>query len=385
VGFRNLERSFDKHIDNDELNALVPWSAATGQELHGLSPEAVHEAERHAQSCVDCSKKVAKYRQIVGGLSNVAVSGAAPPGADCPKGIDWFDVASGLPELKARQLIMHAALCDHCGPLLRAATSVDDDPTPQEEKLLAELKAPSRPDLVPERVSARVEKNLEWVAVAASRPDSTPQHVSRPASPRRSMRWLVPAVALMIVAALGMWSLSSRRPLSGAKYAEFAVKTHRQYAQGNLALDLRSDSQQTLNEWLKAKSPFSLALPASPAAAGEDRPYRLEGARLVQVAGKPGAYIAYRMQTGPASLVVTPDSVAAASGGIQVAYKKVTFYYRMVEGYKVVTWSLRGRTYALVSQEGNNTQRSCMVCHSAMRDRDLSQTPTPLLAQPALQ
>ena len=77
-------------------------------------------------------------------LSNAAVSEAAPRGADCPKDedVDWHEVAAGLwPELKAKQLIMHAALCDHCGPLLRAATSVDDEPTPEEETLLAELKA----------------------------------------------------------------------------------------------------------------------------------------------------------------------------------------------------------------------------------------------------
>jgi hypothetical protein len=105
----------------------------------------------------------------------------------------------------------------------------------------------------------------------------------------------------------------------------------------------------------------------------------------VQVGGKSAALIAYQMQTGPVSLMVTPDSVAVASGGVGVDYKKVSFHYRMVEGYKVVTWSLHGNTYALVSQEGNSTQRSCMVCHSAMRDRDLSQTPTPLRAEPVLQ
>jgi len=349
----------DKHINNDELNALVPWSAEDSEELHGLSPDAIREAGRHAKSCVDCSKKVAKYRQLSDRFSNVAVSGAAPPRADCPKDIDWFDVAFGLwPESRARQLIMHAALCDHCGPLLRKATSLALTPTPQEEKLLAELKAPSQPDIIPEPVPP-------------------------PPPPWRFMRWLVPALALMlIVAALGWWL---QRPLSGAKFAEFAVSTYSQHAQGNLSLDVRLDSQQELNDWFSANLPFSLALPASPAAPGEERPYRLQGARLVQVAGKPAVYIAYQLQTGPAGLVVTPDSVAVASGGVEVDYKKVTFYYRMVEGYKVVTWSLRGRTYALVSQEGNNTQRSCMVCHSAMRDRDLSQTPTPLRAQPALQ
>jgi anti-sigma factor RsiW len=359
MGAQNLGRPFDRHIDNKELNALVP-SSEIGQELHGLSPDAVREAQRHVESCWDCSRKVSKYRQLANRFSNAVVSEAAGPGADCPKDedVDWHEVAAGLwPELKAKQLIMHAALCDHCGPLLRAATSVDDDPSPQEEKLLAELQAPSRPDPIPQ-LPLRV--------------PSAPPH-------RQFIRWLVPALALMvIVGVLLTRPPSSPTPVSGAKFAEFAVSTHRQHAQGSLALDVRSDSQQALNEWLKTRLPFSLDLPASPGAPGEERPYRLEGARLVQVAGKPAAFIAYQMQTGPVSLVVTPDSVAVASGGVKVDFKKVSFHYRTVEGYKVVTWSLHGRTYALVSQEGNSTQRSCMVCHSAMRDRDLSQTPTPL-------
>ena len=94
--------------------------------------------------------------------------------------------------------------------------------------------------------------------------------------------------------------------------------------------------------------------------------------------GRTAAYIAYQMQTGPVSLIVVPASVAVASGGVEVDFKKVIFHYRTVDGYKVVTWSQHELTYALVSQEGNRTQRSCMVCHSAMKDRDLSRTPTPL-------
>jgi anti-sigma factor RsiW len=193
---------------------------------------------------------------------------------------------------------------------------------------------------------------------------------------------------MVIVGVLGTRPRVSPTPLSGLEYAQFAVNTHRQYAQGRLALDVRSGSQQAINEWFKAKSQFPLALPASPAAPGEERPFRLEGARLVQVGGKTAAFIAYQaptaqmrtaqLQTAAASLMVTPDFVAVASGGVEVDFRKVSFHYAMVEGYKVVTWSLHGLTYALVSEEGNATQRSCMVCHSAMRDRDLSNTPTPL-------
>ena len=337
----------------------MPWSPETGQELHGLSLQAVREAEHHVEWCRDCRGKVSKYRQLVNQLSNVVVPETGPPGADCPKDdVAWHEVAAGLwPEFKAKQLIMHAALCKHCGPLLRAATFVDNAPTPQEAKLLAELRAPSRPVFVPQRVPP-------------------------PRSTRWFMTWLVPALALTaIIFILSTRPASTPRLFSGQKLAEFAVDTHRQYAQGNLALDVHSYSELMLNEWLKAKAPFPLAMPVSPAASGEERPYRLEGAQLVPVGSKTAVYIAYQMQTRPVSLIVAPDSVAGASGGVEANFKKVTFHYRTVEGYKVVTWSLHGNTYVLVSQEGNNTQRSCMVCHSAMRDRDLSQTPTPLRSE----
>jgi anti-sigma factor RsiW len=141
---------------------------------------------------------------------------------------------------------------------------------------------------------------------------------------------------------------------------------------------VQSDSQQAVNQWFQGKAHFSLSLPTSPAAPGEERPYRLEGARMVSVGSRSGGYIAYKMNTRPVSLLVIPDSVAVASGGTRVDFKKVSFHYGMYQGYKVVTWSVHGLTYALVSEEGNGTQRSCMVCHSAMHDRDLSDTPTPL-------
>lgn len=335
----------------------MPSRSEAGRGLPRLSLENVREAKRHVDSCLECSGKVCEYRQLMDRLSNAGVTGVGPLRTDCPKDedVDWHEVAAGLwPELKARQLIMHAATCEHCGPQLRAATSEEPEPTADEEELLAELKVPT-----------------------------LASHATRIAQPRpqrwKFTRWLVPAVSfLLVVGVLGAIWTRSTTPLSGQKFAEFAVKSHKQHAQGSLALEVRSDSQLTVNAWLKEKSPFSLALPAAPAVPGEKRPYRLQGARLVPVRGKTAAYIAYEVQDSPASLMVVPDSVATASGGVKVDFTKVSFHYSMVEGYKVVTWSVHGLTYALVSQEGNDTQRSCMICHSAIRDRDLSETPTPL-------
>jgi anti-sigma factor RsiW len=363
-----MGRPLDRHLDDQELDALVPSSSKRGQEVHRLSPHAVDEAERHVESCGVCRRKVSKYRQLVNRFSKDATPEAAPRGTDCPQDqdVDWYEVAAGLwPELKAKQFILHAAFCDHCGPILRAAISVvDEDPTPQEERLLTELRAPSRP------------------AVEATEELIPPRPLPSPSS-RQFLQWkiFVPAVALvMIVGVLATRPSSSGGALSGPKFAEFAVNAHRQHTQGNLALEVRSDSPRVLNEWFQAKSQFSLALPASPVLPGEERPYRVEGARLLRVGGKTAAYVAYRTQTDLVSLMVTPDSVAVASGGVEVDFTKLSFHYARVEGYKVVTWSVHGLTYALVSQEGNSTQRSCMVCHSAMKDRDLSRTPTPLRA-----
>src|SRR4051812_25708334 len=285
MGLQTMGRPFDRHIDAQELDSLVPLFSKTGEELSRLCQEAVHEAERHLEVCEACTRKVSEYRSVMEGLSNGVVSEAAPRGPDCPQDqdVDWYEVAAGeWPELKAKQLILHAALCNHCGPLLRAATSVDDEASPEEENLLAELKAPPRP------------------AVKVGRQpipsDPLPQSVSP-----WFLQWKVfaPALALMIimVAVLGTRSPSNPRRLAGSQFAEFAVRAHRQHALGHLALDVWTDSQQALNEWFKTKAQFSLVLPASPAVPGEEQPNRLEGARLVQVGGKTAAFIAYQMST----------------------------------------------------------------------------------------
>jgi anti-sigma factor RsiW len=352
-----LGRPLGKHLDNQELNALVPSSCETGPKMAELSSSTVRAARQHAESCLECGGKVSKYRRLVNGHAKTAVPESARPGTDCPtlNGEDWREVAAGLwPQSKAAQLIAHAALCDHCGPLLRRGLSVDN----RQEEALQETKPSSR----------------AWSALF---------RVPSSERPWALARWLAPVAALaLIVGVLTTIPSSSRAPFSGKKFAEFAVNTHKRHAGGKLALEVRSSSQQELNQWLKAKSPFSVALPASPVESGEERLYDLQGAQLVRLGDKPAAFIAYqvtmpKLQTAAASLIVTPDSVASASGGIEVDFKKVSFHYLTVDGYKVVTWTAKGLTYALVSEEGNSTQRSCMVCHSAMKDRDLSQTPAP--------
>jgi hypothetical protein len=289
---------------------------------------------------------------------------SAPAGVDCPQHVEWNEVAAGLwPERKAKQAMMHAALCEHCGPLLRAAVQKACVAGSEEDQLRAELKAPSRH----QRNPPGGWRQALW----------------------QSIKWWAPVAAILVIAAvLSTRTTAPRTSISGAQFAELAVRTHRQHVRGELALDIRSESQQAVNDWLRKRSPFSLVLPASPGVPEEERSFRPEGARLVRVGGQSADFIAYHMkvpemaktrsQASIASLMVIPASVVEASGGIEARFTKVSFHYLTVDDYKVVTWSVHGLTYALVSDEGNSTQRSCMVCHSAMRDRDLSHTPSPL-------
>jgi hypothetical protein len=355
-----MGRPLDNHIDEQELSALVPSRTDEGQRVSASLPFSIVEAERHVASCAVCRKGVTKYRQLID-RTHIGVSDDKAR-TDCPIDIEWHEVAAGLwPEFRTQQLIAHAARCPHCGPLLRAAAS-DDEATPQEEEFLAQLKAPSRPALQSTRIQAPTQHPSIW---------------------RRFWGWnvLVPVSALLVLIAVLTALRPSSSVLSGRDLAQFAANVHEQHLHGSLALDVETESQTLLNEWLHNNSQFALALPASSEAPREQLPYRIEGARMIPIGNRTAAYIAYEMQPDPVSLIVTPVSVAVATGGFEAAFKKVSFHYYTIQDYKVVTWSVHGLTYALVSREGHKTQRSCMVCHSTMRDRDLSNTPTPLAHQ----
>ena len=356
-----MGRPQEKHIDNQELHALVPSRAEAIREVPSLSRDDVRKAQLHVRSCLECSKKVWKYWLLVNRMSMVA-SDTAPAGPDCPKedDVNWYELASGLwPEFKAAQLIRHAALCDHCGPLLRAATRMEHFPTVGEEKLVEGLRTKFTSVPIPGQVP----------------------HLSF----RQFVKWLAPVMSVIVIA--GIWAArSSTKPrrLSGPEMARFAVTTHRRHAEGALPLEVQTDSEQTLNQWFNAKSSFAVALPASNSVADENQPYRLQGARFVPIEGKDAAFVAYQMPgthtpLASVSLMIAPETMALAGGGVEAQFTSVRFHYSRLDGYKVVTWSVHGLTYALVSQEDDTTQRSCMVCHSAMRDRDLSHTSTPLL------
>jgi anti-sigma factor (TIGR02949 family) len=200
-----------------------------------------------------------------------------------------------------------------------------------------------------------------------------------PPVPRRRppFRWMVAAAAVVLVLLLPVlvWRIvrQSDTPVikPASSFALMAAETHLRHVRGQLPLEMESAEPQDISSWFMNKVNFKVKLPNYQESSGQDKLYTLEGARLVGYEGDYAAYVAYRMKDRPISLVITSALVANPSGGEEIPARGLTFHYNAIDGLKVLTWSDRGLTYALVSDLEERGQQSCIVCHEGTTDRDL--------------
>ena len=195
---------------------------------------------------------------------------------------------------------------------------------------------------------------------------------------RRAARvsWIVAVAAALLVLLLPVvaWRIMRQanpaRPGQPSTFALMAADTHLRHTRGQLPLEVESASPQVISEWFSNKVNFSVKLPNYQESSGQDKLYTLEGARLVGYQKDYAAYVAYRMKERPITLVITSDSLAKPSGGEEIAARGLRFHYNAIDGLKVITWSDRGLTYALVSDLEERGQQSCIVCHQGTKDQD---------------
>jgi CHAT domain-containing protein/tetratricopeptide (TPR) repeat protein len=142
-----LTRPFDKHLDSDELDRLVPLQRTSGPDSGQPSEQSLGEAQRHVESCQDCSRKLQLHRSVQSKILRMRALNPSPPAPECIGYAEWLEVAAGLyPDAETRELMKHAAQCGHCGPLLKnAAEALFDETTPSEEAWLASLRS-ARPE-----------------------------------------------------------------------------------------------------------------------------------------------------------------------------------------------------------------------------------------------
>jgi anti-sigma factor RsiW len=219
----------------------------------------------------------------------------------------------------------------------------------------------------------RISQMLEQGQAPESRPKVEEIRPAASSSKRRA--WLKPLAALaasiFVVAGTGMlWTLSARQARANA-FVETAVTTHQREISGRLPIELRTNSEAEITQWFAQKVPFHFRLPSYSDGHKQNDSYTLKGARLVAFKGDYAAYISYRIGPQPISLLVTSASSALASGGESMLSKGIAFHTHQRDGLQVVTWSVHGLTYALVSSVTLSGRRSCVVCHADPKDKEL--------------
>jgi anti-sigma factor RsiW len=190
------------------------------------------------------------------------------------------------------------------------------------------------------------------------------------------LTWGLLAAAILLVLLLPVLLLhfggGSKGPNSGgvSSLALMAADAHMRRSRGQLPLEVNTSSPQEISGWFANKVNFSVKLPNYQELSGQEKLYTLEGARLVGFRDDYAAYVAYQMKQRPISLVITADAAAQPFGGEEIKARGLTFHYNAIQGLKVITWSDRGLTYALVSDLEERGQQSCIVCHQGTKDQD---------------
>jgi anti-sigma factor RsiW len=177
------------------------------------------------------------------------------------------------------------------------------------------------------------------------------------------------ALAVFLLVFLSAFVPSVVRQVRAANYVQTAVAAHRSYLEGNRPLGLRSSSPELVTLWFTDKVPFHFRLPSAQSVPNDAPSYRLTGASLVNYRGDPVALVTYEKGTEKISLLVASSNSAPVAGGDQVHFADLTFHYRTDEGFKVITWTNHGLSYALVSSVSGSARESCLVCHQNMADQ----------------
>lgn len=188
---------------------------------------------------------------------------------------------------------------------------------------------------------------------------------------RRFVAW----AAAVVIGLSGLWAvLQIDWPEfrgHSSEFAQLAVDAHQRYLRDALPLELVTENPDEVSAWFENKVPFRLVLPSYQETSGQKKIYSLKGARLIGFDNGYAAYVAYEMTSIPISLVVTSGDAATPSGGERVVMRGLVFHHQAIAGYKVITWSDHGLTYALVSSLAGRGEESCRVCHAGAANGEL--------------
>jgi mycothiol system anti-sigma-R factor len=171
------------------------------------------------------------------------------------------------------------------------------------------------------------------------------------------------AVVLVVTAVVACW-VALRKPPHVPRLLDLAVAQHERYAPDSSGLLIESHDTATVAARLEAQLPFRLGLPPEPVDS-----VTLSGGTVLSMDQSKVAFLSYRVNGVPVSLLLTtPLEVMAPIQDI-VTFKNIVFHSGRLHDYHTLQWSDRRFTYVLVSQQQEATHQACVICHGSPQGR----------------
>jgi anti-sigma factor (TIGR02949 family) len=234
------------------------------------------------------------------------------------------------------------------------------------EALSARIRA-ARPEVkAPDALRQSVLKKLVEKESLAKEPKSMVRPHLVPRKRPHVRWWSAAAVATILMIVMGgALVLNERQKNRAGVMIETAVLAHNGIRDGQLPLDISSDSPKAVSEWFANRVSFPFQM-ANDGIASDDRAkYKLAGGRVMTVSGERVALISFRIKGEAISMLVGPGPLATASGGTLVRVDGLMLHTHERDSLHVVTWNNRGLSYVMISKGSMGGTHKCRTCHES--------------------
>jgi anti-sigma factor RsiW len=188
---------------------------------------------------------------------------------------------------------------------------------------------------------------------------------------------LATAAAVAALAAAGLaWYFGFREPLRvtetagpASRLETVAIEEHLRRVSGESDWQIRTADIPRLRRWLHESS--GLAVDEIPVDRPTEDAGRLQivGAKLARMDGATAAVIGYEMDSEPVTLATARLEDLRDAPHVASFAKDVLYRFDRAHGYKVVTWGVSHKAYAMVSRLPGYGQTGCFLCHTAPERR----------------
>ena len=258
-----------------------------------------------------------------------------------------------LDDVKRARVEEHLAACGECQQSLRRIQ--------QGITYAAELV----PEPMPVNVAARIRREL------AQRPSTSGADRSHPV-----VRWWHAAAATLIaLTAIGLyWQLN--RPWvqlhaassAPTRFEQEGRALHDRIVAGQAPVAFATDDEQALWRWLSSRgAPVTSMVISRPDA--ERAQFIPVGAAVHTLDGTRASVISYRIDGQPVTLALADADRVRDAPAAGWWSKRVT-HRQDANGVNILTWTVGGGTYVMVSELDGAGQKACLICHTAPRFRE---------------